>query len=324
MSLSWNAHADQPGLRVETASPDALCPELSATRDAVTRRLGALVVPDGEGWVARYTIGHTPQGPPRDFVRLELIGPDGATALSRDLPLEAGACGTMAEVIALVLDRYFRALQGQQAATPEAERPDTPAPGATPAAEPPSPAAVAPVDETVSARPLPTPSAPRWVLGVELGGDQDGNVHFGGRSALRLSPHVMAGLALSLGLGLRRESLADGEEVSSRSADLRAGLGWAPHVGAIEAYIGPDLGVSFERATAQGLPEHDVGYRALGFAGLSAGIAWPAAELWVLSLYAALDVTAPGLGGRFFVEDTEVLKPDTLRGWLGLGVGWRF
>jgi hypothetical protein len=323
MSQSWNAHAEELGLRVETASPDALCPELSATRDAVTRRLGALVVPDGEGWLARYTIGHTPQGQPRDFVRLELIGPDGATALSRDLPLEAGACGTMAEVIALVLDRYFRALQGQQATTPEAERPEAPAsPTATPAPQPPSPAAVAPANETVSSLPPAAPTPP-WVLGVELGGDQDGSVRLGGRSALRPSPHVLAGLELSVALGSKRESLSDAAAVTSRSADLRAWLAWVARVGAVEAYVGPDLGFSFERATAQGLPVHDVGYRALGFAGVSAGVSWAAGELWVLSLCGALDATAPSLGGRFFVEEAEVLKPDTLRGWLGLGVGWR-
>jgi hypothetical protein len=72
--------------------------------------LGTLVVSSGAGWRARYTIAHAPEGAQMDFVRLELFAPDGALQLSRDLPLEAGACSTVAEAIALVLDRYFRKL----------------------------------------------------------------------------------------------------------------------------------------------------------------------------------------------------------------------
>jgi hypothetical protein len=33
-------------------------------------------------------------------------------------------------------------------------------------------------------------------------------------------------------------------------------------------------------------------------------------------------VQVPGTGGRFYVEDGEVLKPSAVRGWLGVGVGY--
>src|SRR5258706_2731831 len=45
------------GLTVETGSPDALCPDLSATRQAVHDRIGQLTL-EGDRWMARYTIGH--------------------------------------------------------------------------------------------------------------------------------------------------------------------------------------------------------------------------------------------------------------------------
>jgi hypothetical protein len=109
--LAWTREVSAgPGLTLETGSPDALCPALPTAREAVERRLGTLVVSSGAGWRARYTIAHAPEGTQMDFVRLELFAPDGALQLSRDLPLEAGACSTVAEAIALVLDRYFRKL----------------------------------------------------------------------------------------------------------------------------------------------------------------------------------------------------------------------
>src|SRR5690606_25269599 len=117
------ARATSPGLSVETGSPDALCPDLNRTREAVGRRLGALEVPSGRGWRARYTIGHAPEGSPRDFVRLELFAPDGRVRLTRNLPLGSDSCSAMADVIALVLDRYFRSLADHAApARTRAER----------------------------------------------------------------------------------------------------------------------------------------------------------------------------------------------------------
>src|SRR5690242_17602895 len=140
MWVPVRAAAQGEGLRIETGSPDALCPELESTRAAVRRRLGELVVPDGPGFVARYTIGHAPAGTPRDFVRLELRGSDGLVLLERDLPLEGESCSTMAEVIALVLDRYFRALLAREPASGEPPR-EQAAPARPAAVETPEPSA---------------------------------------------------------------------------------------------------------------------------------------------------------------------------------------
>src|SRR5687768_2672273 len=84
------------GLSVETGSPDALCPELTHTRQAIVSRLGMLKVAGENGWRARYTIGHAPEGGDRDFVRLELFDPGGELKLRRDLPMQSESCSTMA------------------------------------------------------------------------------------------------------------------------------------------------------------------------------------------------------------------------------------
>src|SRR5262245_66007578 len=72
------------GIVVETDSPDAHCPDLHQTREAVGSRLGTI---EGTGWRARYTIVHDQGEIPRDFVLLELTSPEGETRLRRELPI---------------------------------------------------------------------------------------------------------------------------------------------------------------------------------------------------------------------------------------------
>jgi hypothetical protein len=305
-------------LRVESASPDALCPELGATRAAVKRRLGAF---SGPGWTARYTIGHTPEGSPRDFVRLELFGPDSTRQLARDLPLEAGACGTMSEVIALVLDRYFRVLEGHE--------PNVPGVSAAP-----PPAIVAPAESAPAAGSIQDTGTERngsagaergmpSSLSLTAGIDQDAVPALGVRGLVSVSPWLSAGMALLVGLGTRRESLGEGRSATSRAFDLRAHVGWGPTVGDFAAYIGPSVDFSLERGSGSGLARPYVGYRAQLSPGLDAGVSYLAAS-WLLTVSGTLDLTFPALGGRFFVEDREVLERDPLRVGIGLGIGRRF
>jgi hypothetical protein len=137
------------GLAVETQSPDALCPDLATTREAIHNRLGTLALAGEErGWLARYTVGHAP-GQAGDFVRLELLDPGGVLRLQRDLPRQDEACATLAQAIALVVERYFRELAPEVTVAPAV------APSPTPAQKPVS----APV-------PLLTP---RWALGLGVG-----------------------------------------------------------------------------------------------------------------------------------------------------------
>jgi hypothetical protein len=106
-------------LVVQTDAPDAMCPDLTQTREAVAKRLGTLAV-DNSGWVVHYTIGHSPDVRTGDFVRLELWDPQGTRRLERDLPLRSGSCSTMAQAIAVVVDRFFRSLAQQESSLSEA------------------------------------------------------------------------------------------------------------------------------------------------------------------------------------------------------------
>src|SRR4051812_14799589 len=86
------------GLSVDSLSPDALCPPLEETRQAVAARLGSVEL---EGtWHATYVLAHRTQG---DFVSLSLRDPDDVLRLERELPVQGGSCATLSRVIALVL-----------------------------------------------------------------------------------------------------------------------------------------------------------------------------------------------------------------------------
>jgi len=204
---------DASGLTLETGSPDALCPELEATREIVARRLGALVVEGRKGWRARYTIGHTPAGNPRDFVRLELFNPEGGVELRRDLPIEGDSCRTMSEVIALVLDRYFRGLvAAEQApssveAEPGGEHP-TPLPARADSEPADSVSGNSPGIRPLAAAEYATSAAQAW-LGLRLG--------------LGLGSHVELGLGLRLGLTRLEERDARGARIEARSIASRLG-----------------------------------------------------------------------------------------------------
>jgi hypothetical protein len=312
-----------PGLTVETGSPDALCPDLATTRAAVERRLGQLIVADGSSFTARYTIGHAPSGTPRDFVRLELFGPDGNVQLARDLPLDGESCSTMADVIALVLDRHFRALLGRE---PASEAPLEPEPAAPPSPLPPP----------MSPEPTPTPAdrgasqvdaraqgarrAP-VSLSLELAAREARHPALGGRALLSTWPEGLVGLAVHVSLSQDSEAVGEGE-VKSRESVARAFVAWAPRLGPLDAYLGPGLRLSLARATAGDLATSLSGLRLSPSFGVDAGLAWHPEPRWVLSAFTALDVMVPRMGGWFSVDGREVLEPPPVRVWLGIGVGY--
>jgi hypothetical protein len=319
------AVADAPGLTLETGSPDALCPDLATTRAAVERRLGQLVVADGSTFTARYTIGHAPAGTPRDFVRLELFGPDGAVQLARDLPLDGESCSTMADVIALVLDRHFRALLGREPAPEPAE----PEPAPPLAVSPPlqrapdtrlPPAAV----DTGASESESTAGAHRPVgnsVSIELALREARLPALGARGLVSAWPEVLVGGAVHVDLGQDRESVGAGE-VSSREVVGRAFAAWAPRMGPLEAYVGPGLRLGLARGAGAGLSTSETGLRLRPSFGVDAGLAWRPREHWLLSAFTALDVMVPRMGGWFAVDGSEVLAPPPVRLWLGVGVGY--
>lgn len=131
------------GLSIESLSPDSLCPPQQETQAAVAARLGRVEI---EGpWRATYVLVHRTRG---DFVTLRLFDPSGALRLKRDLPVQSGSCASLAEVMALVLERFF--LRSDELADSTLS-----APAASPT--PPAPAPPAQVSASQSAA---TSSAP--------------------------------------------------------------------------------------------------------------------------------------------------------------------
>ena len=81
-SLVLWALGSATGLRVETSTPDALCPDLGQVRAAARSRLGDIEA-DGD-WNASYALIHRPDGAEAgDVVRLELHDPAGRLRLQR-------------------------------------------------------------------------------------------------------------------------------------------------------------------------------------------------------------------------------------------------
>lgn len=96
------------GLVVDAAAPDALCPSLAQTRSAVAARVGE-VESQGKGeWRALYTLQHEVGSERRDVLLLELRDSNDKLVLRRELPLQQNECHELPQVIAMVLERFFR------------------------------------------------------------------------------------------------------------------------------------------------------------------------------------------------------------------------
>jgi hypothetical protein len=106
-ALNMAAAGAGAGLRVETRTPAALCPDIAEVRRAVSERLS--IEGEGEGeWLASYDLVHRPQRESEDVVRLELRDPKGRLRLRRELPRSGASCVALAQAVAMVLETYFR------------------------------------------------------------------------------------------------------------------------------------------------------------------------------------------------------------------------
>lgn len=315
------------GFTLETGSPDALCPELEATREIVARRLGSLVVEGRKGWLARYTIGHAPAGNPRDFVRLELFNPEGQVALRRDLPIEGDSCRTMSEVIALVLDRHFRGLSASD--TPERERTDASdasSPRSAHAARAPLPAAVETGPNALPAAAAPV-SRPVTGAGPRLSAEYAvtlGQPFLGLRVSVGLGQRVEAGLGLRWGPTSMEELEPRGAWIEAQTASSRANLAWRLQLPPGLLHFGPALSLAIQRATTHGLQSQTERTRALWMAGVEAGFVAPLTRHLFVEGSTSLDFLLPGAAGQYLVDNREVLSPNTLNigGALGFGYVW--
>lgn len=295
------------GLVVETPSPDALCPPLEPTREIVRARLGELEV---EGtWRASYVLIHRAKG---DFVVLTLRDPEGNVQLQRELPAQGGACATLGQVIALVLERFFLRPEpepnSEPALLPEASaevavatNEPTPLPVRASSATPPRKSM-----ETPQARPEPATQA---VLTAGLWA-----------STQWLAPSLGAGLErgpyrleLRLGVDLRDHQTRYGEgSIELRRAPLTLALSREVFArGPLLTSLALELTGFYERASASELTVFSgSGARVVPAAGarlafdfrVSARRPQPYFEL-------SATLLAKFLSARFMVDGHEVLEP---------------
>jgi hypothetical protein len=305
MTAPWVAFLLQlgRGIVVETDSPDAHCPDLHQTREAVSARLGAI---ESTGWRARYTIVHDQGEIPRDFVLLELTSPEGETRLRRELPI-GESCAAVADAIALVLDQHFRALLAPE----ETERVE----GGTPER-----------DEASHTAPTgqKTENPPSWLVMLEMAAVSfPSSVAPGLRLEMLLGPSWHAGLELAMPLGDRVETLDAGGEARARSLELALHLGFGPELGVVRPYFGPTLFTMLERGYTTSPLMSSAEYRLLAGAGAELGVNVRLGERW--------RTVAFGSGGGIFAQSApfmvggeEVLQGKSWVGKAGLGFAYAF
>ena len=309
---------------VDTASPDALCPPIGATRELVAARLGNVEL---EGtWHATYVLVHRSAG---DFVVLSLRDPNGALRLERQFPVRGGSCVTLSQMIALVLERYFLRPGGEPREdgaapappAPGAASPDVPVETEAPSTEPERAASAA------SDRGASSPSASRSIA-VETARetrhpDAVWSIDAGLWAtnawlspSLRLTRHVAGPLRLGLGAGL---DLLDHE--------VRAGEGWVRTrrvpislLGSVSFGHGPDvnpfLGVEvlglFEQVSTKDLDETGDAARLVPGFGLRAGVDFLGSEKVGPFVELSGALLLRGASRPFEVDQREVAVPPAL------------
>jgi hypothetical protein len=314
VTFSWYAlalvlGALNSGLTIETRTPDAHCPDVAATRKAAEERLGVLDAARSGRWRAVYTMVYAPDTAEGNRVHLELFDPKGQRRLERDLPIRGESCGAMADVLVVVLERYFRDLGGSN----EIETSHEPAP-ISPAPEPPT---------TEKKQAAPTPDGTRrygaaFTLGAAF-------LSPPAAPAIALEAKVWLTSFLHAGLGAAWSPVREEQPVGPGVArgtfvPVRAYVGFGQRFAAGYAYIGPELLVSFDEATTSGIREPSDALRVVLGAGAAAGALFWLRKPLALSIGASIDGTFPLAMSQFVVSQEEVLRQKWVQGALSMGL----
>jgi hypothetical protein len=308
------------GLRVETGTPAALCPDIAEVRHAVSERLNI----EGEGeWVASYDLVHRPQRESEDVVRLELRDPAGRLRLRRELPRSGASCVALAQAVAMVLETYFR----HPGEPLDEGRPPVAAATSAPAArdsETPAPVRVPPVVGSGLGAALlgswsASPSSPAIAVGVSYGGRA--------RWAIGLEGAWMTseqGRAVDLQPGQGMGFLRSGLLHAWGAIRLRGARPIEWFLGTpVELLVGPELALGIDRMRTVEVPDGRENVRAAFGAGARAELRLWLASRATLSFVAAADYCPRPWAGRFEIEgvSAEPFPPPERRLLLGVGVG---
>jgi hypothetical protein len=297
------------GLRVETGTPAALCPDIGEVRRSVRDRISV----DGPGeWVASYDLVHRPGAASGDVVRIELRDPAGRLRLQRELPRSGESCVALAQAVSLVLETYFRH-PAEHAADVETVAP--PADAGARAAPPTGPPALGsgPIVDLVGGWAL-GPSAPALAL----------DLWYGGRSS---SPWA-AGVE-GVWLPSAQNAPIDFGSDPPGTGTVHGLLfrGWVARrlrvAEPAEALLGPELVLGVDRIETSGVPGGTSNDRAAAGAGVRGHLRLRLAGPVTLSLIAAADYTPRALAGRFEIVGLpgEFFPAPQLRLFLGAGLG---
>jgi hypothetical protein len=293
-------------LDVTTSTPDALCPPLSEVRAAVQARVGEV---QGD-YHAEFALLRGQGG--RQTLKL-LLRDGSEPVLEREIELEGAECQNAAQAIALVLERYFDAV----------ERPASPDPE-------PVPSSTEPVAQPASVAPAPAGVAPRagarvnssWRVHAGLAQDWElGAAPLLGLAffprAWQVTPHVGFGASFDLAFfvtplteTVRTESIRASTLQPSLSLPLELRMGpWCTG-------LGPWAQARLQRATAESLTNDHTVYRALFGLGGMARVGWSPARRWLLLATVAGGGQLVSASSRLVLQKADgtqstVLVPET-------------
>jgi hypothetical protein len=294
-------------LEVTTSTPDALCPPLEEARAAINARVGEV----RGAYHVEFALVRAADG--RQV--LELSVHDGqARVLERELPLDGAGCQDAAQAIALVLERYFDAVENPEPVASKAEPiPQKPAD---------QPSRNSPVvrDRSVTR----SGASPERAFRARGGFSYDLELGLAPMLGLglfpiafRVTPRLRVGMTLDVAAFL--EPLTEhvrGEEISAFTLQGALAVPAQLSFGAWSTAIGPWAQLRFQRADAPALAHDQSAYRAVpGFGGL-AQLSWTPRPAWTFGLGVALGAQVASASSRFVLrkansETNLVLIPES-------------
>jgi hypothetical protein len=295
-------------LDLTTSTPDALCPPLEEARAAVNARVGEV---RGD-YHAEFALIRADDG--RQTLSFVLKESD-TEVLRRELPLDAAGCQDAAQTIALVLERYFDAIE-LPAAQPREPEPKGVA--GSPAAPPPrdAPAARAP---SLRSSELQVRAGLLYELKLGTAAVLGASYY---PSSWRLSSNWRWGVGLEVAPFLARQSeIVRQERVE---AFMLQGALWVPFNWTHSRWSvsgGPWAQLRLQRAEAPSLERHRAAYRTLAGLGGVIQVGLELAPSWALLAGVAAGPQLHRAAIRYVLDggaagQKEVLVPDA---WFGHG-----
>jgi hypothetical protein len=296
-------------LQVTTSTPDAMCPPLEEARAAIEARVG-----DVKGaYQAEFALIRGSDG--RQLLQLS-VRQEAVEVLHRELPLDVSGCQDAAQAIALVLERYFDAI----------ERPDSVAAIPEPIPEttdlqPSQNFSPAPARDSVTT-PARASRRGAWraragvLYDLELGAAPTLGAIWR-PAALGFTPRLRLGLLLDVAPFLAPTSQRVREQkISAFTLQGALSLPLSLDVHRWQVSIGPWAQLRFQRAEGTDLAHQQTAYRAVpGFGGL-AQLGWSPLPRWTLGVGLVLGAQVSGAASRFVLRRAEtepepVLVPET-------------